>query len=393
MISSEVQRTLVKSPPELWAELSDPDALSRHLGALGDVRITRAEPEKLVEWEAQGTSGSVQIKPSAWGTKVTLCVTRELDAAPPPPDPGAADEAAATHAQEPAAPDEPATEPLATPEPEGAETVEAAEPVLSGLDEAVAVDAHEPMAVDAHEPIAADFEEAVIADAEAPVAAESEAPMAADAQEPMVANAEEAPTTEADEQKTIAFMAVAEPEIADDSRRGFFARLFDRLWARTDDGSPRLPAEATRHLDLKPHAAPAGADDGGEFSPEADVAEDETGVASTAIESLQARFAREDASPDEPEEAIEAIDVVSEQTIEPTAVESQPEAAEHAGTAAESPPEEAAEDPPEPGAAPSTDLATELKAAEEVAAEEVTAMLTAVLDRLGAAHHRPFSRS
>ena len=42
MISSEVQRTLVKSPPELWAEVSDPASLSRHLGELGEVRITRA---------------------------------------------------------------------------------------------------------------------------------------------------------------------------------------------------------------------------------------------------------------------------------------------------------------------------------------------------------------
>ena len=47
MISSEVQRTLVKSPPELWAELSDPAALARHLGELGEIRITRTEPEKL----------------------------------------------------------------------------------------------------------------------------------------------------------------------------------------------------------------------------------------------------------------------------------------------------------------------------------------------------------
>ena len=39
------------------------------------------------------------------------------------------------------------------------------------------------------------------------------------------------------------------------------------------------------------------------------------------------------------------------------------------------------------------DLAAELRAAEEVAAEQVEAVLTAVLDRLGAAHHRPFSRS
>ena len=52
MVSSEVQRTLVKSPPELWAELSDPDALARHLGELGEIRITRVEPEENVEWEA-----------------------------------------------------------------------------------------------------------------------------------------------------------------------------------------------------------------------------------------------------------------------------------------------------------------------------------------------------
>jgi hypothetical protein len=39
------------------------------------------------------------------------------------------------------------------------------------------------------------------------------------------------------------------------------------------------------------------------------------------------------------------------------------------------------------------DIAAELLALEESAAAETTAVLTAVLDRLGAAHHRPFSRS
>src|SRR5664279_2872712 len=77
MISSEVQRTLVKSPPELWTELSDPKSLARHLGELGEIRITKAEPEKLVEWEAQEASGSVAIKASGWGTKVTLRASRE----------------------------------------------------------------------------------------------------------------------------------------------------------------------------------------------------------------------------------------------------------------------------------------------------------------------------
>ncbi len=40
-VSSEVQRTLVKSPPELWAELSDAEALTRHLSELGEIRITQ----------------------------------------------------------------------------------------------------------------------------------------------------------------------------------------------------------------------------------------------------------------------------------------------------------------------------------------------------------------
>jgi hypothetical protein len=79
MVSAEVQRTLVKSPPELWAELSDPNALARHLGELGDVRILRTQPETTVEWAAESISGTVSIKPSGWGTRVTLSVTRELD--------------------------------------------------------------------------------------------------------------------------------------------------------------------------------------------------------------------------------------------------------------------------------------------------------------------------
>lgn len=90
MISSEVQRTLVKSPPELWAELGDPAALARHLGELGEIRITRAEPEKAVEWEAEDTTGTVLIKPSGWGTRVTLTVTREIAEPEPPAEPAPA---------------------------------------------------------------------------------------------------------------------------------------------------------------------------------------------------------------------------------------------------------------------------------------------------------------
>jgi hypothetical protein len=84
-VSTEVQRTLVKSPPELWSELSNPDALARHLSELGEIRITAVEPETKVEWESEGASGVVQLKQSGWGTKVTLSVTRTAPAVEKPP--------------------------------------------------------------------------------------------------------------------------------------------------------------------------------------------------------------------------------------------------------------------------------------------------------------------
>ncbi len=77
-VCAQAKRTLVKSPPELWAELSDPAALARHLGELGEIRIVRTEPERSVEWEAAQISGTVLIEPSGWGTKVTLTATRTL---------------------------------------------------------------------------------------------------------------------------------------------------------------------------------------------------------------------------------------------------------------------------------------------------------------------------
>jgi hypothetical protein len=114
MISSEVQRTLVKSPPELWAELGDPAALARHLGELGEIRIVRSEPETHVEWEAEGIGGTIRLEPSGWGTKVTLTATR----ATPTPEP-------ATESQ-PASPEPRAAvpEPTLPPDPRDASVVE-----------------------------------------------------------------------------------------------------------------------------------------------------------------------------------------------------------------------------------------------------------------------------
>ena len=66
------KRTLVKSPPELWEELSEVDGLAKHLGAFGEITITKLEPEHTVAWEGEHASGTVSIEPSGWGTKVTL---------------------------------------------------------------------------------------------------------------------------------------------------------------------------------------------------------------------------------------------------------------------------------------------------------------------------------
>lgn len=68
----EAARTVVKSPPEVWAEVSDPDSLARHLGGVGEIRITRLEPESTVAWEGTRIRGTVDLAPAGWGTKVTV---------------------------------------------------------------------------------------------------------------------------------------------------------------------------------------------------------------------------------------------------------------------------------------------------------------------------------
>ncbi|HLM27051.1 MAG TPA: hypothetical protein VK304_08800 [Thermoleophilaceae bacterium] len=64
----EVSRTLVKSPPELWPELSE----GRLAEAIGEAKVEVTEDERSVRWEAQGAQGSASLEPSGWGTKVTL---------------------------------------------------------------------------------------------------------------------------------------------------------------------------------------------------------------------------------------------------------------------------------------------------------------------------------
>jgi hypothetical protein len=78
MATLEVQRTLVKSPPELWAELSDVATLARLLDArFGEIEITRATPESSLAWTSADASGTVELVQSGWGTKVRLTVRLE----------------------------------------------------------------------------------------------------------------------------------------------------------------------------------------------------------------------------------------------------------------------------------------------------------------------------
>ena len=179
-VSTEVQRTLVKSPPELWTELSNPEALARHLGEFGEIRITAVEPETKVEWEAEEASGVVQLKQSGWGTKVTLSVTRS----PTVPEPAIAVE------PEPAIAAEAEPEPVLEVEPETTITAEP-EP--------------EPAIVAESEPIAAEPEPTPPSEPEATLASTGPEPVAT------------APESVAPD---------AEPQL------GFFARLFRKRKAK-----------------------------------------------------------------------------------------------------------------------------------------------------------------
>jgi hypothetical protein len=313
MISSEVQRTLVKSPPELWAELSDPAALARHLGELGDIRIVRTEPERTVEWAAENTTGTVSIKPSGWGTKVTLSVTREVAQSE------AAPEAEATPALEAAS----APEAEATPPPK-AEVAPPPEAVTAPAPEAAPELRSEPEAATAPEP-----------------GSEPETAIAPD------------------------------PQSETEPRRGFFARLFGRRRREVPS------AAAVQTVTVGPADQPSQ-----EEASDAPVAPD-------AFAAVREVLAPETFAAEHPFVAAPEI-----KEPDPTPIVAVPGPAGIGPEPMGTEPETTASEPEARAGSESTDgIAAELMAAEEAGAEEVTAVLTAVLDRLGAAHHRPFSRS
>ncbi len=115
MSAHSAERRLVKSSPELWAEVSDQESLGRRLDAFGEIRITGTDPESTVAWEGNAVSGTVAIASAGWGTKVTLTVEAEdrpvAAPAPAPPTPEPERAAAAEPTTTPAV----AAAPLAAP--------------------------------------------------------------------------------------------------------------------------------------------------------------------------------------------------------------------------------------------------------------------------------------
>src|SRR5665213_1821121 len=133
------QRTLVKSVPELWAELSEPALLGRMLAEpFGEIRITRLTPESAIAWESELASGCVELEPSGFGTRVRL--TAQLPAQPEPqfePGPGLlARLLARLRRSAPPAP--------APPEPEPAIDGAAAEKALTGVLDQIGAARHRP---------------------------------------------------------------------------------------------------------------------------------------------------------------------------------------------------------------------------------------------------------
>jgi hypothetical protein len=326
MVSTEMKRTIVKSPPELWEQVSDQETLMRHLGEFGEIRITRSEPEKIVEWETDQARGKVQMKPSGWGTQVLLSVTRELPEQPP-----------SRESQAPVTSDQ-ATEPptpILAEELEPAEELterETPEPTLDAVTEAP-IEA----SLDASEP-----EPQTETQAEVPVSVSEPSPDA--------------------ETHAEAFLTEPRAEIQAEApisserppRRGFFARLFKRRPDQDTQESIGAPeSEATSSETPLPAA---------EKPP---VVEDET-----QIVELQTP---QDAVPAETEPVV-AQGGVQERDQPADSVEEAP--AEAASVATEE----------------RADLAAELARAEELLSEQTAVVLTSMLDRLGAAHHRPFSR-
>ena len=382
MAEVEVHRRLVKSPPELWAELSDVEGLARHLGEFGEIRITRTDPETTVAWEGERARGTVEIEPSGWGTKVTLSAeplggdeagTEEAKASadpgpdagpvakddPPKPDhePGAKRESGPVAKQD--------TDPIASP---------IAKRGPQAIAKPVANRGPEPIAKPDPEPVAKEDPGRVAK----PIADRGAVPVTKPDPEPIAEKHEERATPD----------PVPTPVAAPPKKVGFFARLFRRrkhappVAAEPDPGPVPVPEEGP---DPKPEPA-------AEPEPEPAVqAKPEPKTEATSAPSVGTGH--------EPEADATAASS-GDATSEPEAgrdpkwvVNADPERLVKRDSVVE--PENKPEPVVEVADVPEVEPVTKADVPEVepvVTDERAIAVLTAALDALGSAHHRPFSR-
>ena len=355
MVETKAQRTLVKSPPELWAELSDPATLARHLGELdGEIRITRVEPETTVVWEGERATGTVELAPSGWGTKVTLSVS-----APAPADVAADGEIPPAAAETPAPPAAVDTQPSAPPTPSANRTQPSAPPTPSAATNPESSHARTPI-----EPVSSPTPPDMPKPAASSAAETTPSPDSGDtvlAQTPAPATPDEAP-----ERTTLVDAAPAEASLEPPAgpsapKRGFFARLFGRRHEAVAPvptvAEPTAPAALTTPPDDPPPDTRAEAESPAEPQPQPHDEPEPPATPHPAAE-LQPQPPSEPAPPVEPD----------------------PPAMPHLADAPN--PE------PAPGAAPADD-----PTADPLDPDRASELLAEVLDKLGAAHHRPFSRA
>ena len=77
-------RTLVKSQPELWELIDQPDRMqglmSGLLGRAAEVTVSERDPESLLRWEATGNDENAWIKvklaEKGWGTHVEVSASK-----------------------------------------------------------------------------------------------------------------------------------------------------------------------------------------------------------------------------------------------------------------------------------------------------------------------------
>jgi hypothetical protein len=354
-------------------------------------------PETTVEWAAPELTGRVQIKPSAWGTRVTLSVTREQAQLDLEPQPVGAGVSAPTLQPDAHPRAQPGSEHAASTLAHSKSASEATSPSAPPADEEFApgADSENPGPADAESAPAAESESAGRADLESAQPPESENPgKPGPAREPDAKPADraapgigaaghgDAESTASEPERHPEGVATAgdppESQPAPAARRRFLRRAWRRLRRlRPVAPAPSAVAESAEDPLREPSAVAAG-------------------VPSPAVppsESNEERVKPEPGSvaAGQPSPAVSPSES-GEERVEPgpsAVAAGEPASATGLAPGRSNGYNDAELERP---AGQTPNCPPDRRELERRTAEEMTAVLISMLDRLGAAHHRPFSR-